>query len=98
MKTKETIETLPDKTQKELLVKKWIEPLIKEINGMPDKIISDLESRILALYKKYEFPSNTTDHEIKSIEKNLVGMLKELKGNSYDSEGIEEFIKQLETN
>ncbi len=98
LKTKETIESLSNEAQKEFLFKKWIEPLIEEINGMPEKIISDLESQILALYRKYEFPSNTTDHEIKSVEKDLAGMLKELDGNSYDTKGIEEFIKQLETN
>ncbi len=95
LRTKEKIESLTAEEQKNLLYKKWIEPLISAIDEMPGNIISELEKQIWTLYKKYEFPSNTTDHEIKSIEKDLVGMLKELSGNAYDNEGIEEFIKQL---
>ena len=95
LKTKEMIENLPNDEQKSLLFKKWIDPLVDAINGMPGSIISDMEKQLLSLYRKYEFPSNTTDHEIKTIEKDLVGMLKDLNGNSYDTKGIEEFIEQL---
>lgn len=95
LKTKEKIESLTDEEQKSLLYKKWIEPLVSAIDEMPGNVISDLEKQIIALYKKYEFPSSTTDHEIKATEKDLVGMLKDLSGNSYDDAGLEEFIKQL---
>lgn len=53
-KIKITIENLSDEQVYMLLEKKWIEPLIEGLKGLPDTLVDTLVSKISALQTKYD--------------------------------------------
>lgn len=96
MRTRETIEALPDEQVLELLKLKWITPLVESVNSLPQSIISELVTKLEALCKKYETTYAEVEQQIIDTERTLVGMLGELQGNEFDMKGLMEFKKLLE--
>lgn len=90
-KTKETIERLSDEQVKDLLIKKWILPVDKAINALPDGVLNELVSRISALAKKYEVTFSEVDEELKKAEHSLSNLITGLSGSDFDMKGLKEF-------
>lgn len=88
--TKMTIEELSDETAMELIKQKWILPLVKAINELPDAVISDFVKKLESLCNKYEITFAEVEQQICDTEASLVSLLDELTGNEFDMKGIEE--------
>lgn len=96
LKTKETIENLPEKEALDLLKEKWISPIVSSISKLPESIVTELVSKVDALAKKYETTFSDVENKIKSTEASLSGLLSQLSGNDFDMQGIAEFKNLLE--
>lgn len=96
IRTKETIEMLPDEQVLELLHLKWITPLVEGIDSLPQSIISKLSRKLEALCKKYETTYAEVEQQIADTERALIGMLNKLQGNEFDIKGLMEFKTLLE--
>lgn len=94
-KTKVTIENLSDDQVYMLLEKKWIEPLIEGLKGLPDTLVDILVSKISALQTKYDTTLNEIEAQIKETESTLAEMIDELVGNEFDMKGLSEFKSLL---
>ena len=94
MKTKKTIENLEDEEVNVLLYKKWIEPLIENLNNLTDSIIGELISKLEVIINKYTVTYLDTQTEIEKSEKLLCEMIDELTGNEFDMLGLNE-LKNL---
>ncbi len=94
-KTKETIESLTDQQVHELLQEKWIRPLMRSLMLLPERIISDLVSKLEALSKKYETTFAELEKEIEDTEQELISMIDELVGSEFDMLGLNEFKNLL---
>lgn len=88
--TKKTIEELGDEAAMELIKQKWIIPLVKSINELPDAVISDFVKKLESLCNKYEITFAEVEQQICDTEASLVSLLDELTGNEFDMKGIEE--------
>lgn len=92
-KSKETIENLTDSDIEYLLECKWINPIIQEIESLPENMITQLEKKLDELSKKYQDTFEDIENEIRDTERELVKMLDELTGNDADMAGIAELKK-----
>jgi len=90
-KTKDIIENLSHEKIVNVLKLKWFEPLMNSFNDLPIKLLSDFESKIDELSKKYETTYSDLEQEISKTEKSLTLMLDDLEGNDFDMLGLEEF-------
>lgn len=88
IQTKETIESLSDDQAEELISEKWIKPLIKELNNLPDLIVSDLVKKVQTLGEKYATTLISIEDEIKEAERELMNMIDELTGSEFDMKGL----------
>ena len=95
MDTKGTIEGLTDDEVLSLLKSKWIEPLISSIYELPRAILSEFETKLEKLSKKYETTMSEVEIQIQVTEKELSKMIGELTGDEYDLLGLEEFKRLL---
>ena len=94
-KSKKAIENLTDEQVRELLIEKWINPTINNLNCLLIELINNLINKIKVLSNKYNTTLVDTEKEIKQCEKDLCSMLDELVGNDFDMEGISEFKSLL---
>lgn len=94
-KTKETIENLSDEQVLELLKEKWINPLIRSLMQLPDRIVSELVDKLKALEKKYETTFAEVESQIEETEKELFLMIDDLEAGEFDMLGLHEFKKLL---
>lgn len=95
-RTKAIIESLDDETVRELLHRKWIEPLCESLLNLPKTVIAGFVSRLEALCRKYETTFSSLEEEIAETKKNLAAMIGELTGNDFDMQGLAELKKMLE--
>lgn len=95
MKTKSEIEQLTDEQIREFLKIKWVDPIVSELLGLSDNIVSKLAARLDALAKKYDTTLSEIDKEIKETENWICGMIDELSGDDFDMKGLAEFKKLL---
>lgn len=86
--TKETIENLADKQVYSLLEKKWITPLMVELQKLPVGILDNLAAKVQALADKYAITFYDVEKEIKETEATLSSMLEQLTGSDVDMEGL----------
>ena len=94
--TKETIETLNDAQVYELLELKWIEPLLRELNKLPEVVIDNLTNTLQSLEQKYETTLVNVEDEIKQTQKELSLIIDELDGGEFDMQGLKAFQDLLE--
>lgn len=94
-KAVEKIHMLTDEEVEELLIKKWIDPVITEINGMTAATINDFVSGLLALEKKYENPMSKVDKEVSETTKEFTKMCGELVGSDTDMKAIEMLVEGI---
>lgn len=93
--TKDLIENLDDNKAKEMLYKKWIEPVITSINLMPGLEIETFINKIMYLSEKYKDTLVDISNEITVAEKEICSMIDELDANEFDLAGLHEFKKLL---
>lgn len=74
---------------------KWIKPLIDELCGIPDVIISEFVKKIVFLSEKYQTTFADVEVEIERTNAKLSKMIGSLTGNAADMEGLAEFRKIL---
>ena len=91
VKTKETIENLSDEQMNELVKLKWIIPLLKQLNDLPYKALTDFIKRVQMMSDKYAVSLTGIEQDIVEAEDNLVKMLDGLCGNEFDMKGIAQF-------
>lgn len=94
-RTKETIENLTDDQARELLEKKWIESLTKNLFRLPGGIVDGLVKKLEELGKKYETTYSELEQEIRETEQLLASMIDELEGSEFDRKGLGEFQSLL---
>ena len=93
--TKKRIEELTDTEVIELLKDKWITPIVKGLDVIPNRIIESLSSKMESLVKKYELTFSDVEKEIAETEKSLRDMLEDLEGSEEDILGLKELKKLL---
>lgn len=94
-KTKEAIESLSDEQARQLLKEKWINPLIRNLMQLPDRIVSELVDKLKVLAKKYETTLADVESQIEETEKELSLMIDDLEADEFDMLGLQEFKKLL---
>ena len=95
MLTKKTIENLTETEVKELLEKKWIEPVMKDFNDIYRSLIDTLTNSIRGLEEKYAITLAGVEDETKKVEAELIGFIDQLTGSETDMKGLAEFKKLL---
>lgn len=89
-KTRDTIKALSDDEARRLLEAKWITPLQKQLEKLPNAVIDELIGKVNALKNKYATTYADVCGQIDEAEKELAGMLGDLTGNARDLAGLEE--------
>lgn len=93
--TKKRIEELTDSEVIELLKDKWITPIVKGLDVIPNRIIESLSSKMESLVKKYELTFSDVEKEIAETEKALRDMLDDIEGSEEDLLGLKELKRIL---
>lgn len=88
--TKETIENLVDKQVYSLLELKWINPLMVELQQMPEVILDKLAAKVQALADKYSITFSDVEDKIEETEATLSSMIEQLTGSDVDIKGLTE--------
>ena len=95
LKTKEIIEGLSDEQVLMLLEQKWIVPLVKQLEGLPQAAVDGLVKQVSALAKKYAATLTDLDAKITRTEREFSTMLEQLTGSASDMAGLAELKKLL---
>lgn len=93
--TKKRIEELTDTEVIVLLKDKWITPIVKGLDVIPNRIIESLSSKMESLVKKYELTFSDVEKEIAETEKALRDMLDDIEGSEEDLLGLKELKRLL---
>lgn len=94
IKTRETIENLTKEQIFELLVLKWIVPIVISLNKLPETTITQLSNKVQQLADKYAITYSDVAKEIKAAENTLSSLIGDLEGNEFDMKGLNE-LKSL---
>ena len=95
-KSKAKVERLNDAEVRDLLIKKWIDPIIQGINDVAENTLKQFAANLGSLKDKYSYPMSEIDEQINDVSKDLDTMLSNLTGGEYDMLAIAEFRKMLE--
>jgi type I restriction enzyme M protein len=95
LKTKAVIEGLTDAQVLDLLVLKWIRPLLGELMALPAGVINALTTQVQALADKYAVTYGAVAQEITETEQCLAGLIDELTGSEADMLGLAELKLML---
>ncbi len=93
--TRTLVESLTDEQVYELLERKWVDPLMEELMGLPQQSIDRLVKKIEALQDKYQDTYADIAGQISDAERELNEMLGQLVGDEFDMLGIAELRKLL---
>lgn len=94
-KTALKIEHLTDAEVEMLLHEKWIEPVCRGIDGTLTAVLSDIESSVNKLAKKYAVSYRSLQQAEKTEQDALAALTDELTGDSYAVEGLRELFGTL---
>ncbi len=98
IKTKEVIEGLSEDEALKIVEKKWIAPLVKDLEDISSAIVFDVIGRMEYLAEKYATTMHDLQSEKATIRSNLVGMVSKLQADGPDMDGLNEFKIILEGN
>lgn len=93
--TKTTLEELDYNEALNLLDKKWNKEVLNEIMDLPNKLLSELKTKIVYLANKYKETLCSIDEEISLSSKELNALIDELEGNEFDMKGLADLKKLL---
>ena len=85
---------MSDDEARRLLEAKWITPLQKQLEALPNAVIDEFIGKVNALKNKYATTYADVCGQIDEAERELAGMLGDLTGNARDLAGLEE-LKSL---
>ena len=94
IKTKEKIENLTNEEINQVLIIKWINPIIDCIKSISNTTIDDFAKGLETLKNKYSNPLSEIETSLISKDKELNDLMNELVGSKQDLEALELF-KQL---
>lgn len=89
--TKATIEGLNDAQVHDMLVRKWVQPLVAAVSQMPEKALHALETQVQAMADKYAVTFADVEADILETEASLSAMIDQLECGEYDKKGLREF-------
>ena len=89
-KTRTVIEGLSDEHTDDLLAAKWVEPLQRKLEELPQTAVDELIASVNALNDKYSTTYSDVCEQIEQAEAKLGNMLGQLTGNEFDMAGIAE--------
>ncbi len=95
LQTKAVLEGLSDEQAKQLLVAKWIVPILEAVEGLPEQLLKDLAAQVKGLADKYAVVLGDIEKEIRETEAELCAMLGDLTGSEADMAGIRELQRLL---
>ncbi|EKA07424.1 type I restriction-modification system, M subunit, partial [Streptococcus sp. GMD6S] len=98
LKTKQVIESLSDEEANELLEKKWIVPVVEELNQLPDVLFTQLIKHVTGVADKYSETFEDVSKELAAVEQSLSDMIDQLDGPEFDMKGLREFQNLLNRN
>ncbi len=93
--TRRAIENLKDEEILDLLRRKWIVPLVEELNALPQKSINTLVLKLEELREKNSTTLASIDKEIAETEAELCQMIDELTGSESDMQALKELKRLL---
>lgn len=94
-KTADKIEHLTDAEVEMLLHEKWIEPVCRGIYDTLTDVLSEIESSVNKLAKKYATSYRSLQQEEKTEHDALAALTDELTGDSYAVEGLRQLFKHI---
>ncbi len=97
-KAEDKIHALSDEEVFNLLVMKWIDPIIFNINKTAENVITGFAADIVALKEKYADPLSELSTDLENTEKQLHDMLSDLVGNTKDMDAIRMLKTEFEVN
>ena len=86
---------LTDLEIKELLFLKWISPILKSLNELPNNLLNDFATKLNKLVKKYGNNLLNLNKEIEEKEKELSLMLDELDADEMSTIALQKFKEIL---
>ena len=95
LKTKHFIESLSDEEANELLEKKWIVPIVEQLNQLPDALFTQLIKHVTGVANKYSETFEDVSKELAAVEQSLSDMIDQLDGPEFDMKGLREFQNLL---
>ena len=87
-KTMDTIRSLSDEEAKDLLRRKWIEPLTAKLLSLPVNAHRRLSEQVEALTEKYAETAQEIEEKNTAARRALTAMMSELTGSVYDEKGL----------
>ena len=97
-KAEDKIHALSDEEVFNLLVMRWIDPIIFNINKTAENVITGFAADIVALKEKYADPLSELSTDLENTEKQLHDMLSDLVGNTKDMDAIRMLKTEFEVN
>lgn len=97
-KAEDKIHALSDEDVFNLLVMKWIDPVIFNINKTAESVINGFAADIVSLKEKYADPLSELSSDLENTEKQLHDMLSDLVGNTKDMDAIKMLKTEFEVN
>ena len=94
-KAMEKIGALTDEEVNELLVKKWIEPIIDGINNVADSALTKFVGDLDELKKKYDNPLSDISKQEKEVTSQLKDIMSDLCGSDLDMAAIHMLMEEL---
>lgn len=94
-KTALKIEHLTDAEVEMLLHEKWIEPVCRGIDDTLTAVLSDIESSVNKLAKKYAVSFHSLQKAEETEQAALAALTDELTGDSYAVDGLRELFKHI---
>lgn len=91
LKTKEVIENLTEEEALQVVEFKWIHPLVKDLNSIPEGILSDMILHMEYLSRKYATTMHDIQYDKNTVKNNLIEMLNMMDATGADDEGLQEF-------
>ena len=97
-KAEDKIHALSDEEVFNLLVMKWIDPIILNINKAAESVITGFAADIVALKEKYANPLSELSSDLENTEKQFHDMLSDLVGSTKDMDAIKMLKTEFEVN
>lgn len=89
------IQSLTNDEVKELLILKWIEPIIKDVNAVGTGVLNQFVSAFVAMRKKYSDPLSDLSADIERTSAELKESLGMLTGKDADMEAVKMLLGEL---
>lgn len=87
LETKAFIENLSDEQAQHLQKIKWIEPLVEQLNALPEQLINQLSQQVQTLADKYGETLLEIEQKLQASKQQLAQMLTQLHGSPSDMLG-----------